>query len=142
YRNGALAACVVRLGAPQKKQLILVAEVNHGTLLAEQVSTAVAPVYFFKGGSELLVYRHGQLDLATTIPVDRLADHLARCQSYVLFGSPAVNEDVDFPDANVLVIAGAGRKFQRTIQQGGRGLRPSDDRRVAIIDCDDRTSFV
>jgi len=140
-RNAAIVEVAHRLAATHKL-LILVAEVWHGTLLAEQVSRTVDPVFFFKGGSELLVFRHGQLDHSATIPVTELAEHLARCPSYVLLGSPAVGEDVDFPDANVLVVAGAGRKFQRTIQRAGRVLRPQGGASAAIIDFTDKTSFV
>jgi superfamily II DNA or RNA helicase len=77
------------------------------------------------------------------MPITRVAKMLRELEDgYVLVGSPALDEDADFPDANVLIVAGAGRSFNKTIQRSGRVLRAKPGSNIChIIDFDDRSAW-
>lgn len=126
-----------------RKVITLVSEISHGKELARAISLEIGVVYMFHGGSILHTYLSGKLQQTERTPIYTLAKRLADDDSYVLIGSPAVDEDADFPDANVMILAGAGRAYRRVIQRIGRVLRPKEGENVVdIVDFSDRGSYV
>ncbi len=141
-RNDSIVEMAITLCDAGMKVLTLVNEkTTHGHPMCEQMSkNRIDPVYFFHGGSKLSIYRNGRKTGEQKIPVDKLARDLMKRDSYCLVGSPAIHEDADFPDVEVLILAGAGRSFKHTIQSAGRALR--GDGVVWVIDTYDKTGFV
>jgi superfamily II DNA or RNA helicase len=144
-RNTAICRIATDCTRAGNKVLLIVNERdNHGHPLACQISEALGkPVLFFAGGSSLSTYLGGEKHREERIAVNELALRLQEKPSYCLIGSPAVHEDVDFPDANVLIMAGAGRRFRRTTQIVGRVLRRKPEPNIVyVVDFYDKTSFV
>ena len=142
-RNATICNLASKIAGSGSKVILLVSEIGHGKKLAREISKNVHPTFMFHGGSKLILFCDGREDQLRTVPIYELADILAEEDSYVLVGSPAVDEDADFPDANVLILGGAGRSFRRIIQRVGRILRPKpNSNTVDLIDFDDRGSFV
>lgn len=144
-RNNLVAEIAVECAARGKKVLTLVNQrFKHGHPLCMQMSRMQNdPVYFFAGENTLTTYKNGNKVGSIKIPITKLADDLMEKESYTVVGSPAVHEDADFPDANVLIPAGAGRKFGHTIQSAGRILRKKDEPNIVhIIDFWDKMNFI
>jgi superfamily II DNA or RNA helicase len=140
-RNEAICHIATSLCDENHKVMTLVNETTHGDLLCKMMSKGrIEPIYMFFGGSKLSTYKNGNKVGTQTIPIDKLSKDLLRKDSYCLVGSPAVHEDADFPDVDTLIVAGAGRSFQHTVQSAGRALRGSS--RVWVIDFMDKTGFV
>jgi superfamily II DNA or RNA helicase len=143
-RNDMIRDLAVGLVKRGRKVIILVTEISHGKLLGKAISQEFFPVLMYHGGSKLITFDNGREIGARKTPINELRDQLEEAEDgYVLIGSPAVDEDADFPDANVLILAGAGRAYRRVIQRSGRVLRSKPgENTVDIIDFNDKGSFV
>jgi len=51
-----------------------------------------------------------------------------------LICTPVLAEGIDVPSVDILVLAGQGKKWTRTIQQMGRGMRRGKDNKLVVID--------
>lgn len=149
--NESRNADIVRLCSTLSKTrrvLMLVSEIGHGKELVKRITAESSDeAYMFSGGSSLSVYRMGRVRSTDTVPVDELVRRLDGQDSYLLVGSPALDEDFDLPSIDVLIVAAFGKAFRRVVQRAGRILRvhrlPDGSLAEAhIIDFDDRTNVV
>ena len=143
-RNDMIRDLAVGLVKRGRKIIVLVTEISHGKRLGKAISREFFPVLFYHGGSKLITFDQGREIGARKTPINELREQLDDIEGgYVLIGSPAVDEDADFPDANVLILAGAGKAYRRVIQRSGRVLRAKPgENTVDIIDFNDKGSFV
>jgi superfamily II DNA or RNA helicase len=149
-RNDMIKDMAFELLKAGKKVIILATEIAHGKALAAGVSSRLGEVgreqgvYMFQGGSKFTEFRYGVAKLSEHIPIYDVAEKLELIDDgYVLVGSPAVDEDADFPDADVLIYCSAGKSVKQVVQRVGRVLRAKPAPNIAhIIDFDDRNSFV
>jgi len=140
---------IVQVAAPLVREgfkiLTLVNVLKHGDTLGKMASEAVRPleVQFYHGGSTLDVYRDGIRVRREKLPIYKLVDKLEAEPEFFLIGSPAVKEDADFPGANVLVAAGAGRGYRGVIQRTGRVLRAKQGTNIGhLVDFKDYTAWM
>jgi superfamily II DNA or RNA helicase len=103
--------------------------------------------YMFQGGSQMTYYLQGHIKSQQNLEIDKLVPLLNDQSSYVLIGSPALDEDFDLPSIDVLIVAAAGRSPRRVLQRAGRILRvyrlpDGTNAEAHIVDFDDRCSFV
>lgn len=141
-RNDLIRDLAIDLAEDGNRVLILTTEIAHGKLLARGVSKKIENTYMFQGGSKLTEFRKGLEWDQSRVPITKVANMLSELESYVLVGSPALDEDADFPDANVLIVGGAGRSFKKVVQRAGRILRAKPDTNIChIIDFDDRCAY-
>ena len=66
--------------------------------------------------------------------IDEQLQWFKTTDSGVLICTPVLSEGVDLPTVDVIVLAGQGKKWTRTIQQLGRGMRRGRDNRLLVID--------
>jgi superfamily II DNA or RNA helicase len=142
-RNNMIKGTAIALAQGGARVLVLVSEILHGKGIARGVSRFVKNTFMFQGSSMLTHFRDGVELPSERMPITRVAKMLRELEDgYVLVGSPALDEDADFPDANVLIVAGAGRSFNKTIQRSGRVLRAKPGSNIChIIDFDDRSAW-
>ncbi len=142
-RNNMIKGTAIALAQGGARVLVLVSEIIHGKGIARGVSRFVKNTFMFQGSSMLTHFRDGVELPSERMPITSVAKMLRELEDgYVLVGSPALDEDADFPDANVLIVAGAGRSFNKTIQRSGRVLRAKPGSNIChIIDFDDRSAW-
>jgi hypothetical protein len=141
-RNDVIRDLAIDLAEEGNRVLVLTTEIEHGKMLARGVSKQIENTYMFQGGSKLTEFRKGLEWDQGHVPITKVAKMLSEFESYVLVGSPALDEDADFPDANVLIVGGAGRSFKKVVQRAGRILRAKPDTDIChIIDFDDRCAY-
>lgn len=143
-RNDMIRDLAVGLVKRGRKVIVMVTEIAHGKSLGKAISQEFFPVLMYHGGSKLITFDQGRELTSRKTPINELREQLEEIEGgYVLIGSPAVDEDADFPDANVLILAGAGKAYRRIIQRSGRVLRAKPgENTVDIIDFSDKGSFV
>lgn len=145
YRNQSAVRCASRLAKKGLKVIVLTTEVKHGRMLAAAISKAgVKHTYMFQGQSKFSHFAGGFLRHTERKPIYDVADWLEELPRYVLVGSPAVDEDADFPDADVLINCSGGRAMGRLIQRVGRVLRakPEKGNVAHVVDFDDGCGYV
>ncbi len=142
-RNGMISELASQLALSGRKVLVLVNEVGHGKQLARSISKRMGKALLYKGQSQLLSYAGGIEQHTQHVSITELVKMLKEIEFYTVIGSPAIKEDADLPECNVLIMAGGGKSFRGIIQKAGRVLRPKSGlNTVDIIDFDDRDSFV
>lgn len=144
-RNQAAVRCASRLAKRGRKVIMLATEIPHGRKLATEISKkGVENVFMFQGQSKFTTFRRGTTYRTERKPIYDVADALEELDDYVLVGSPAVDEDADFPDADVLINCSGGRAMGRLVQRVGRVLRakPEKGNVAHVIDFDDKCAFV
>lgn len=142
-RNDMISELSAKLALAGKKVLVLVNEVTHGKQLARSVSKRMGKALLYKGQSKLLSYANGVEQHTQHVSITNLVKMLREIEFYTVIGSPAIKEDADLPECNVLIMAGGGKSFRGIIQKAGRVLRPKPGQnKVDIIDFEDRDSFV
>lgn len=144
-RNKAIVRMARRLAAADHRVLVLSKEIPHGQKLSASISKRVDNTFMFQGQSRFTTYRDGSIYRAEKKPIYEVADELEEIEGgYALTGSPAVDEDADLPDANVLINGSGGRAMGRLAQRSGRVLRakPERDNIAHLIDFYDDCAFV
>lgn len=142
-RNEAIVSMASRLAAAGRKVIVLINEIEHCKIIARGVSKEIGSSLVFHGGSKLLHFARGIERKSDKTEIQKLNQHLDEMDSYVLVGSPAIDEDADFPSADTLIVGAGGRSPRRVVQRAGRVLRPkSGENRVDIIDFEDYSNVV
>jgi len=122
-RNRIIAQVAYKLASCGLPTLVLVNRIQHGELLAEQLS---AP---FITGS---LPSHEREDIISTFK---------RSTRKLLIATSVFDEGVDIPEIQAMVLAGGGKSPTKCIQRVGRGMRPSEEQKYSIvIDFIDRSS--
>ncbi len=123
-RNRLIASCVKQILTSKKRRiLVIVKEVQHGKklqeILEEELNCYVPFLWSknFKMKERLVLQRFEE----GKIPV--------------LIASPIFDEGVDIPSIDVIVIAGGGKSYIKSIQRVGRGMRLAKGKdRLIVID--------
>jgi superfamily II DNA or RNA helicase len=140
-RNDAMVYIAAQLYLLGRKMLVLTAEIAHGVELASRISKLTqAKAFMYQGDSLFRVFANGTETASMRIPIPELAEYLKQLDRYIMVGSPAVDEDADFADMDVLMVGSAGKSYVGVLQRAGRVLRPKSN--VHIIDFSDKFSFV
>jgi len=122
------------------RTLVFTAQVEHGSfLLTCLAKLGIEDALFLSGGSRAEFYVGG-VRQTETWSIQKIAKYIETHERCVIVGTPVMDEGLDFPGLQALIMAGAMQKYRRTIQRVGRGLRPKPgENRVVIIDPFDLT---
>jgi ERCC4-related helicase len=115
--------------------MIFVGRRAHGHQLAKYLAAFGCEALFVHGGSNVYLYRpsgHMQHDVWT---IEQIAEYVNSRERCILICTQVLDEGVDIPVINVLIMAAALKKYRRTVQRAGRGMRPKEGQnRVFIFD--------
>ena len=126
------------------KVLILVNRIKHGLLLCKYLTEmGCADAYFVKGGDKMYTWRpSGRWDQYET-SIEDLAELINESDRCILIATQIADEGVDLPSVSSIVMCSAMKKYRRTVQRLGRGMRPKPgDNRVYVFDFVDGTHEV
>lgn len=142
-RNTDIVSIASRCAEAGRKVIVLINEIEHCKIIARGVSKEIGSSLVFHGGSKLLKFSRGLEKKSDKTEIQKLNQYLDEMDSYVLIGSPAIDEDADFPSADTLIVGAGGRSPRRVIQRAGRVLRPKKGENcVDIVDFEDFSNVV
>lgn len=114
YRNRKVVELVAEKYGEGKGVLVIVNWTSHGESLLEMLKQQGIPCEFTHGG------RNSE-------DRERILQDLRYEKLKVLIATSILDEGVDVPGINVLVMAAGGKSFRQTLQRIGRGLRKKKD---------------
>lgn len=117
-RNDLIASCARTLIKKGRKTLILVRYINHGNILAKKL--ADVPLFFV----------NGEIDGETRQEVKKA---LEGGEYKCLIASSVFDIGVDIPCLDALILAGGGKSTVRALQRIGRVIRPSENKKDALV---------
>lgn len=123
------------------KTLCFVSQINHGLLLVKTLTElGCKNVCFVKGGEKMYTWRpSGRWEVRKT-DIETLSEAVRDDEKVLVVGNVVLDEGVDIPSFNALIMGTAMKKYRRSIQRIGRGMRPKkDDNRVFVFDFLDAT---
>jgi superfamily II DNA or RNA helicase len=136
-----LAASVYEAG---HKIMIFVGRKSHGHRLCRSLSMLGCDAVFVHGGSTAIQYLASGRYEQKTWRVADIAEFVNSREQCVLITTQVLDEGLDVPVINVLIMATGMEKYRRTIQRCGRGMRPKEGQnRVFVFDFyDDQHPFL
>lgn len=118
------------------RTMIFVGQVNHGERIAAELSQRQGiECAMVQGNKQATIYKPSGSVKKHKWSVDRVAQYINSRSQAVMIATTVLDEGFDVPTVNVLIMATAMKKYRRTIQRAGRGMRPKEgDNRVFIFD--------
>ncbi len=135
-RNSYLITLAESLYKNSRKTLVFVNRIDHGLLLAKYLRVAgCKETYFVKGGEEIYTWLpSGRWD-KKKCSIESLAELVRDSGAITILGTSVLDEGVDVPSFDTLIMASAMKKYRRTVQRVGRGMRPKEgENKVYIFD--------
>lgn len=135
-RNAMLADVAHSLHENEYKTLVFVGRVDHGMFLTRLLAMrGCGNVVFVKGGETMYRWKpSGRWEKSKT-SVEDIAVLVRDSKEVTVIGTQLLDEGVDFPSFNALVMGTAMKKYRRTVQRAGRGMRPKPgNNKVYIFD--------
>lgn len=125
YRNRAISVLADRFVQQGKNVVILVKEIPHGWELDKRLWT-------FKQRSFLThQFINGEMD--SSVRQQALRDFESG-DLRVLIATSILDEGVDLPNIDVLIMAGGGKSSIKTLQRVGRGIRLGGTGKLIVVD--------
>ncbi len=118
-RNELIYKAAKKLVRANKKVLILVVRVQHGKTLMSKMESEFT-VKFLDGAKSTK-------DRMNTI------EDMKDGKIDILIASKIFDQGVDIPELDALILAGSGKSSGRALQRIGRVIRPSKDKKKAIV---------
>lgn len=118
------------------RTLIFVRYISHGLSLVKTIrNLGVEKVYFVKGGEVMYKWLpSGRWEKSYT-SIEELALLVKENDQIVVIGTSVLDEGIDVPSFNALILGSAMKKYRRSLQRVGRGMRPKKaDNSVYIFD--------
>lgn len=140
-RNSVALSIARSLYEGNYKTLIFVKEINHGLRMTRILSElGLRHAYFVKGGEMMYTWLpSGRWDCKRT-SIEELAEIVNTNEQVVVIGNVVMDEGIDVPSFNALIMCTAMKKYRRTVQRAGRGMRAKEgDNSVYIFDFMDAT---
>lgn len=119
-RNTKIIKIAAKLVEAKRKVLILVKNIKHGKILAEEAQKLNIGTYFVSG----IVDSDTRNEIKQKF-VDGTID--------LMIASVIFDTGIDIPSLDALILAGGGKSKGRTIQRIGRVLRPAPGKKDAIV---------
>ena len=135
-RNSLIVSIAKGLYESGSKCLVFVKEVNHGRLLVKSlVMQGCRNVHFVKGGERIWSYFPSDRWSHKKTSIEKLADLVNDSDQIVIVGNVVLDEGIDIPSFNSLIMGTAMKKYRRSLQRTGRGMRPKPgDNKVYVFD--------
>lgn len=125
-RNNLIVDVTLKHANEGRHTLIIVFEIKHGTNLQEAFKDSDWEVPFIYGGS-------------SAIERQDAIEKFRRGDTRVLIASSILDEGVDIPTIDVLVLGAGGESAIQLLQRVGRGLRWKESEKVHVVDFLDDT---
>jgi len=141
-RNAVFVDVASRMYKSGMKVLMLVTKVSHGKDILSQVIQHVPmqDCIFVKGSREVYSYSPLVGLNKNRWPFEMVRSFIEDRKNCIVVGTSVMDEGVDVPSLNAVLILSAQRSFQVTVQRAGRSLTPKKDGSEAwIVDAMDRT---
>ncbi len=118
------------------KTLTFVKEVNHGLLLVKLLTElGCKNSHFVMGGEKMWTWKPSGRWECRQITIEELAETVRDQDHVTIVGNTVLDEGIDVPSFNALIMGTAMKKYRRSIQRAGRGMRPKKgDNKVYIFD--------
>lgn len=118
------------------KVMVFISRKRHGHRLAKGIcDQSGTEVCFVHGNNTVYIYRPSGLVDKHRWSVDKVASYVNDRERAILVTTTVLDEGLDVPVINVLIMGTAMKKYRRTVQRCGRGMRPKDGQnRVFIFD--------
>ena len=118
------------------KIMVFISRKKHGHRLSQGICDQVgSEVCFVHGNNTVYVYRPSGVVNRHRWSVDKIASYVNDKDRAVLVTTTVLDEGFDVPVINVLIMGTAMKKYRRTVQRCGRGMRPKEGQnRVFIFD--------
>lgn len=140
-RNSYIVSLARSLYEGDYKTLVFVNYISHGLSLVKALRNyGVENVCFVRGGETMYRWRpSGRWDTSRT-SIESLAEMVRDEEQCVVVGNVVLDEGIDIPSFNALIMGTAMKKYRRSLQRVGRGMRPKEgDNSVYIFDFIDST---
>lgn len=125
-----------------RRILILVSTIEQARVIAEWISGEGIDVGVSLGGNRGFLATKDN-DHIVKVRGDEVIDKFKSNDLKIVIGTSHLDEGADFPDLDVCILAGAGKKSRRLIQKVGRSLRISKTGKFAyLIDFEDHNSKI
>lgn len=141
-RNAAIVSIAQSLYEGSYKTLVFVREIRHGLFLVKNLrERGCKNVYFVKGGKTVYKWMPSGRWEVSHGEIEEIADLVRSTDQVVIVGSSVLDEGIDIPSFNALIMGTAMKKYRRTVQRIGRGMRPKPgDNSVYVFDFEDETN--
>jgi superfamily II DNA or RNA helicase len=118
------------------KSLCFVAQKKHGHLLCKILANSFGvETLFNQGGSISYIYKVSGSVVKNYWNIDQISDYINENEGVFVVATQVFDEGIDIPAFNVVIMAGAMKKYRRLVQRSGRGMRPKEkDNFVYIFD--------
>jgi len=143
-RNGIFLDTAEKMYNAGMKVLMLVSRKNHGRdLLKSLVDRIGCDDCIFTMGQRTII-RHTPFGVKTeTWPFELVRNFLEDRSSCVVIGTQIMDEGVDLPSLDAVLILSAMRSFRLTIQRATRSMTAEEGKRSAwIVDSEDLTHYM
>lgn len=135
-RNSFIVSLAYSLYEGRYKTLVFVNYIAHGLCLVKALrELGVENACFVRGGESMYQWRpSGRWDRSHT-SIEKLAEMVRDEEQCVVVGNVVLDEGIDVPSFNALIMGTAMKKYRRSLQRVGRGMRPKEgDNSVYIFD--------
>jgi superfamily II DNA or RNA helicase len=123
-----------------RKVLIFVWRIIHGRALLESLGRLGVPTLYAQGSSVVERWDGDQV-VRRRWKFENIQKWVDEPGGKVLIGTPVLDEGVDLPQTDILILSVGGKAFRRLRQRVGRGLRPQGSAYTAVFDHDDAHSL-
>jgi superfamily II DNA or RNA helicase len=128
HRNRALCVLAGQFAAKGLKVLMMVKEIRHGELLDKRLWS------YQTGSFTTHQFIHGKEDTATR---QQALQDFEDGTNQVLIATSILDEGVDIPSIDVLILCGGGKSSIKNMQRLGRGIRFGGTGKLIVVDVAD-----
>lgn len=133
-RNSMIVSLAAGCFKGGNKVMIFISRRKHGHRLAKAlVPITGKEVCFVHGDNTAHIYRPSGIVKRHRWSVKDIADYINERDQAILITTTVLDEGLDIPVINVLIMGTAMKKYRRTVQRCGRGMRPKEGQNKVFI---------
>lgn len=141
-RNSLICSIAADCYAASYKSMVFVGRKEHGKLLAKKITDEYGyESIVVTGGKNVSIYSsHSVINRLWSM--EEISLYMSDRDRAIIIATTVLDEGVDIPSTNVLIMAAAMKKYRRFVQRAGRGMRPKEgDNSVYLFDFYDTSHF-
>jgi len=132
-RNSMIVSLASSVYEGDNKVMVFVGEKKHGHNLAQQLGWMGCDCVFVHGGGKAHIYNTRGECRTMNWDVDDIGRYVNARERCILITTQVLDEGLDVPVINVLIMATGMEKYRRTLQRCGRGMRPKEGQNKVFI---------